>query len=124
MNTLTDIQLHTLAADFHTTSTEDIVGLFAIAKDVFALLHDEDATREEALRVVRALLDTGMCAGNPPYSPGGWQPWPDQTPETVLARIRAEWHALGRRPNIPDIAWFGPPPASTCTPSASRFGTE
>ncbi len=108
MKTLSDNQVRTLVAEFHTNSEEDIVGLFAVAKEVYELLEDENAAREQTLRVVGAMLKSGMIAGDPPYSPGGYTPWPNQTPEVVLNRIRSEWLALKRRPDIPDIAWFGP----------------
>ena len=108
MKTLSDNQISTLVAEFHTDSEEDIVGLFAVAKEVYELLKEEDAAREQTLRVVEAMLKSGMIAGDPPYSPEGYTPWPNQTPEAVSNRIRSEWLALKRRPDIPDIAWFGP----------------
>lgn len=108
MKTLSDNQISALVAEFHTESEEDIVGLFAVAKEVAELLEDEDAAREQTLRVVEAILKSGMIAGDPPYSSKGYKPWPNQTPEAVLNRIRSEWLAMKRRPDIPDIAWFGP----------------
>lgn len=108
MKTLSDNQLRTFVAEFHTDSEEDIVGLFAVAKEVHELLEDEGSAMEQTLRVVEAMLNSGMIAGDSPYSPQGYTPWPNQTPEIVLNRIRSEWLALQRMPDIPDIAWFGP----------------
>lgn len=68
MKTLSDNQLRTLVAEFYTETKEEIVGLFAVAKEVYELLEDEDATREQTLRVVGAMLKSGMIAGDPPYS--------------------------------------------------------
>lgn len=109
MKSLTQSDIQNFVVEFYTDSTEDIVGLFAIAKEVGELLGDDESTREQALRVVNALLDKGMLAGNPPYYPGGYEPWTDQGRNAVISRIRTEWIALGRMPDIPDIVWFGPP---------------
>ena len=98
-----------LVDEFYTESLEDIVGLFSIVKEVGELIGNEDVTREQALRVVEALLAKGMLAGDPPYYPDGYKPWSDQNRDAVIGRIRLEWLRLGRVPNIPDIAWFGPP---------------
>ena len=108
MNTLSDDQIRMLVAEFHAGSEEDIVGLFAVYQAVYELFEDKEAAREQTLRVVRGMLESGMVAGDSPYHPGGYAPWPSQTPESVLSRIRLEWLTLDRRPDIPDIAWFGP----------------
>jgi hypothetical protein len=59
--------------------------------------------------VVRELLAHGLLAGDPPYSKDGYTAWQDQRLDAVIDRIRAEWIALGRTPNIPDIVWFSTP---------------
>jgi hypothetical protein len=89
---------------------DDYVGLWVIIK----VLQEEygvtgDALREHTLDVVRELLARGLLAGDPPYSATGYRPWQDQLPDAVIDRIRAEWIALGRTPNIPDIVWFSTP---------------
>lgn len=109
MKTLDENQISALVDDFFTYSYEDIVGLFAIAQAVEDLTRDKNSSLEPSLRIVEQLLAKGMRAGCSPYHPGGYRPWPDQDRKTVMARIRAEWLALGRSPTIPDIAWFGPP---------------
>lgn len=109
MKALSDKQVRTFIDEFYTESLEDIVGLFSIAKEVGEMIEDEDTAREESLRVVDGLLKRGMQAGDSPYHPSGYQPWKDQDHHSILNRIRSEWLALGRKPNIPDIAWFGPP---------------
>ncbi len=109
MKTLSDEQVHALIGEFYTESREDIVGLFAVAQAVEDLIEDTDIAREQTLRIVEGLLAKGMLAGDSPYHAGGYKPWPDQDQTAVLNRIRSEWTDFGHLPNIPDIAWFGPP---------------
>ena len=109
MEQLTDKQVCMLVDEFYTESHEDIVGLFAIAQAVEDLIGNNEITREQALRVVEALLAKGMVAGDSPYHPGGYKPWANQERSAVINRIRSEWQQLGHSPSIPDIAWFGPP---------------
>ena len=112
MRALSDEQIRELVEDwYHTKSVEDVFGLSSVAKDVRELLVDagEDINREEALRVVDALLRRGMLAGTSPYHPEGYQPWADQNRDAVIHRIRSEWLQLGREPHLHEIAWFGPP---------------
>lgn len=96
---------------YNTKSVEDVFGLSSVAKDVRELLvgADEDINREEALRVVDALLKRGMLAGTSPYHPEGYQSWADQNRDAVIRRIRSEWLQLGREPHLHEIVWFGPP---------------
>ncbi len=107
MKTLTDEQQRFLVDEF-SADPEDPEGLFAIAHAVEHLGVDPDAVREQTLLIVEQLLSKGMAAGNSPYHPGGYQPWPNQDRSAVIDRIRSEWIALGRSPYIPEIAWFGP----------------
>jgi len=86
---------------------DDEVGLWEIVREVEARTGPSASTMEETLAVVRELLSHGLQAGDPPYSAGGYRAWADQAPDAVIDRIRREWVALGRTPNIPDIAWFG-----------------
>ena len=109
MKHLSEEALQTLVNEFYTESREDIVGLFAVAQAVEDLIGDEDAAREQALRIVERLLCKGMLAGDSPCHPAGYHPWPDQERSAVMHRIQSEWKALGHSPSIPDIAWFGPP---------------
>lgn len=108
MKTLTQDQIKTLVQEFHTQNSEDIVGLFSVVQEVGDLFKDDDVVLEETLVIVKALLADGMVAGDPPYYPDGYRPWPDQDPLKVANRIRSEWLQLGHTPDIPDIVWFGP----------------
>ena len=63
---------------------------------------------DKTLKLVRALLARGFQAVDL-IEDGGCIAWPDQSPEAVLGRIRHEWEALGREPNLGDICWFNLP---------------
>ena len=92
-------------------AVEDYIGLWQVIKEAKDLNPDANDVelRSLALCLVRDLLLAGFEAGNPPYSPSGYQPWLDQDLDHVIARIEYEWNALGREPNIGDIVWFGLP---------------
>jgi hypothetical protein len=92
---------------FLAEASDDEVGLWEIAREVERRTGPSPAAMEETLAIVRELLSRGLQAGDPPYSAGGYRAWPNQQPDAVIERIRREWTALGRTPNIPDIAWFG-----------------
>jgi hypothetical protein len=107
MTALTDAELANLVDAFYSESGVDLVGLWQIAKVVEEAVGVGAVAREQSLLIVRALLEKGLCAGDPPYRAGGYEPWQDQTASAVIDRIRSEWVALGRTPNIPDVVWFG-----------------
>lgn len=106
MKGLTDGERRNLVDEFYAESSGDLVGLWEIAKEVQDLVGPGEAAREQSLLVVRDLLGKGLIAGDPPYRLNGHEAWGDQKPDAVVARIRAEWLALGHAPDIPDIAWF------------------
>lgn len=107
MRTLTDRERRSLVEEFHAESGSDLVGLWEIVKEVEELVGTGETAREQSLMIVRDLLEEGLVAGDPPYSPDGYKAWDDQVPVNVVTRIRREWLGLGHTPNIPDIAWFG-----------------
>jgi hypothetical protein len=98
-----------LVEQFFTEAKSDLVGLWEIVRKVEQQTGPGEIAREQTQAVVGALLARGLPAGDPPYSAGGYRPWANQEPAAVIARIRREWQALVRPPNIPDIAWFGLP---------------
>ena len=107
MRTLTDCERRSLVDEFYAESGSDLVGLWEIAKEVEEFVGTGETAREQSLMIVRDLLEKGLVAGDPPYSPSGYKVWDDQVPVNVVARIRTEWLSLGHTPNIPDIVWFG-----------------
>lgn len=83
------------------------VGLWWIADDVRQLRPgaSEEELRGETLRALRPLLDQGLIRAARLLPGGSYQLW-EGSVEEQLARIDAEWAALGRPPGIGDIAWF------------------
>lgn len=96
------------ADDFYNEAKDDWVGLWEIvaaAKENFSM---QEEVREGSFEIVRLLIARGLRAGNLTKE-GGFVPWPQQDPDTVIDRIRREWTELGGDPTINDIAWFDMP---------------
>jgi hypothetical protein len=90
---------------------EDHVGLWRIVNAVRFDLGSTDSvhTRTTALRLVRSLLqERGVQVGHPTPDGRHFVPW-DLPPDQAVRRIEAEWAALGREPNIGELAWFTSP---------------
>lgn len=63
----------------------------------------------QSMQIVRALLQSGIRAGDSPYTNrGDFVAWPDNELEAIVARIENEWVNSSREPNLPDSPWFGP----------------
>lgn len=87
---------------------EDHVGLWRIINAVRWDLGSENSADIQALtlRLVRRLLEErGMQVGHPTADGRDFVSW-DLDPDQALNRIRNEWAALGRDPNIGEVAWF------------------
>src|ERR1051326_3016677 len=96
--------LDELVAECHV----DHVGLWEVINAAYFDLgaNGPEEKRDVTLALVRELLcKHGMQVGFP--APGGrdFEPW-KLTPEQALRRIEDEWIALGREPNIGEVAWF------------------
>lgn len=61
--------------------------------------------RQESLAVIAALLEGGYVHPGAPRGRESFSPWPLDATD-ALARIEREWDALGRDPDIGEIAWF------------------
>jgi hypothetical protein len=83
---------------------KDVLGLWELCRSAHRDWGAEDPQQVKRLVLgfVRALLQRGVQA----VDIGDQRPWPNQDPESVIARISSEWDALGREPNVPDIVWF------------------
>jgi hypothetical protein len=85
---------------------EDEVGLWLIVekvKDELGL-QDDQAIKQATLDGVARLLRTGkVVAGSYRLDRTGVERWTGSIPE-VIERISREWDALGREPNIGEIA--------------------
>jgi hypothetical protein len=87
---------------------EDHIGLWRIANaarfDLGAANPAE--TRSVSLHLIRRLLSQpGMRVGHPAPDGRGFIPW-NVSAEEALCRIEDEWSALGRDPDIGEMAWL------------------
>lgn len=86
----------------------DHVGLWEIVDAVRCDLGSTDASQTRALTfcLVRSLLcERGMQVGHPAADGRGFVSW-HLPPDQALSRIDKAWSALGREPNIGEVAWF------------------
>ena len=65
-------------------------------------------TQATTLQLVWGLLNRGMFVGYPAADGVGFVPW-EVSAEGAIRRIEQEWSALGREPNIGEVAWFTAP---------------
>lgn len=98
--------------EFSKGMIEDIFGLCEISDWVRKTFNetDEKEVIKLTLEFVQEALDAGFKVGQ--YVPSkdfAFLLWNDQSAAYVCSRIKKEWHELGRKPNIGDIAWFGLP---------------
>lgn len=99
-----DDVLESLAEECHT----DHVGLWEIVDAVRFDLGSTNALEIRALtlRLIRRLLsERGIQVGHPAPDGRHFVSW-DLPPDEALSRIEKEWSALGREPNIGEVAWF------------------
>ena len=86
----------------------DHVGLWEIVDSVRCDLGSASAseTRALTLRLVwRLLFERGMQVGHPAPDGRHFVSW-DLPADQAVSRIENEWSALGREPNIGEVAWF------------------
>ncbi len=86
----------------------DHVGLWEIVNAVQLDLGATDPVEIRALtmQLVRSLLqDRGIVVGHPAPDGRHFVAW-NVVPEAAVRRIEEEWSALGREPDIGEIAWF------------------
>lgn len=105
----TDPEMATVVDDVLDFARDDWVGLWVIFNWVKERMPDasSDERKVATLSICAAALERGLKAGNPPYSPGGFRAWPDQTISSVVAAISQQWDQLAEEPNIGDIVSFG-----------------
>jgi hypothetical protein len=99
-----DDVLESLVEECH----EDHVGLWRVVNAVRFDLGSTNPpeTRELTLRLVRRLLqERGMQVGHPAPDGRHFVSW-GVSPDQAVSRIEHEWAALGRDPNIGEVAWF------------------
>src|SRR5947208_4142129 len=94
--------------DVLTECADDHVGLWSLVWQVRHELgtSDPDVLRRQVLDLIRQLLASGKVrAGFPAPDGRGFREW-SLPPDQLIARIQAEWNALGRTPDIGDIVYF------------------
>ena len=99
-----DEVLESLVEECH----QDHVGLWEIVNAVQFDLGSKEPTETRALtlQLVRSLLhNPGIQVGHPAPDGRNFISW-DLPPDEALRRIEQEWSALGREPNIGEVAWF------------------
>jgi hypothetical protein len=99
-----DDVLESLVEECH----EDHVGLWEVVNAVQFDLGSTDPSETRALTlglVQRLLQERGMQVGHPTPDGRHFVPW-DLPPDQAVSRIEREWSALGREPDIGEVAWF------------------
>jgi hypothetical protein len=83
---------------------EDYVGLWTVPWHLRRRLSgvSDETVRMIAETILRGLVESGLCVGELSESTGVFEPWPSSS---GIDRAMQEWQALGRDPNIGEIAW-------------------
>jgi hypothetical protein len=100
----TDDVLERLVEECHI----DHVGLWEVVNAVRFDLGSTDPSemRATTLRLVQRLLhERGMQVGHPTPDGRHFVSW-GLSPDQAVSRIEQEWSALGREPDIGEVAWF------------------
>jgi len=84
---------------------EDYVGLWSIIRKILATgIKGEPIVMEATLHLLlQLLLSDELVAGQ--FRSEKFEIW-NGHPQDIISRIKDEWIALGRSPNIGEIAWF------------------
>lgn len=83
MRILTERERRSSVEEFHAELGGDLVALWEITKEVGELVGLGETARDQGFVVVRDLLAKSLIAGDPPYSPGSYKAWDDQSPDIV-----------------------------------------
>ena len=84
---------------------DDYVGLWQISKHARLQFGETALAREKTFEVVRLVLSKGVIAVDL-MTNGGFTPWPETDPDTLIARLRREWAELEFWPRPCDLCWF------------------
>ena len=84
---------------------EDYVGLWKVAWHIRRRIADvsDESVRALASAIVEGLRESAVRIGSLSDESGVFTPWPAQD---GIDRAMREWSALGRDPNIGEIAWL------------------
>src|SRR5258708_4524257 len=100
----------TIFEEFVDECREDHVGLWRIANAARRILGESTTVQRRALglSLARRLLENGMLVGQPTEDGRHFVSW-DLPIDAALQRLEREWTALGRDPDIGEVAWFTSP---------------
>jgi hypothetical protein len=84
---------------------EDYVGIWTLAWHIRRRIIDvsDEGVRALATAILHGLHESAVRIGSLSEESGTFTPWPD---EDGVDRVMREWTALGRDPNIGEIAWL------------------
>jgi len=84
---------------------EDYVGLWSIIRRVRNVgISSDSIVMETTLQLLLQLLSCEKLVAGQIHSEN-FEIW-KSSPQEIISRIKDEWIALGRSPNIGEIAWF------------------
>lgn len=111
-NLETNAEVQKLLERFSNEAEEDYIGLWEVVSAIElspSLLELVGGDlRRAVLDFVQEMLGDGFVAVD--LRPEGkCAPWADQRPAEVVQRLEQGWAALGRTPNIGELAWFNKP---------------
>ena len=86
---------------------DDYTGLWVFIRTVEQEHKDIDEleAQNKTLELIEYMLNQNLIRAGMFDGKGGFEYWNLPNKE-IIARIRSEWNALGRKPNIADIVWF------------------
>lgn len=97
-----------LASEFRAVADVDFFDVSFIAESLREDLdlRDQKDIRPYTLRMIRRLMELGVCPGDYDYA-RTISFWPGE-PDELVKRIEAEWIAMGKTPDLENpICWFG-----------------
>jgi len=107
---ISEERMQALASSFVDECQDDFVGLWAILWEVkqnFPSL-DPGEAKVTSLEIVRRMLTTKRISAGDFDSQKQFVVFPDSmSDEAILAELDRRWIALGREPDIGEVAWFG-----------------
>jgi hypothetical protein len=101
--------------DLLVRAAHDEVGLWEVWRVVQRHRRtDRDSQRAEALAALEDLLEAGYLKAGQFSRDEGWTWWEKPT-DQIIRQLDQDWQALGRDPDLGDIAWF------TSTPAGDQY---
>jgi hypothetical protein len=85
-----------IIAGFQREAAVDFIGLWQLVRAVKDKLEQDENWRvqELSLDLLERMLDAGFRVGHLSATGRSHEPWPDQKPDHVIAKVRSEWNLL------------------------------